>query len=217
MELFELQQDLDDIELRLKKITDDLDELKTKFSQLNKGNQCEIFDFDKIEYLSKKYSFGKHPLGKLQDGYACQLYLEMILHLMSYELDPDSLAEKMVFIQWLQIQACIDWSLKELYLESTNITKENYYELVDLLTPKYRESLIVDLLIVANMNGKANQEALIYICNLASIMCISKARVEKLAVVASFVLCQRISVFTRKEKIILLDMKSQFEHYLKIM
>ena len=81
--------------------------INTDIETIRNSSEGVVLDYSKIELLAKQINFGKHPLTNLKMG-ACQIYLEMLLNIVRLDQDEESVVNRMVFIQWLQIQSRID-------------------------------------------------------------------------------------------------------------
>ena len=109
--LLDIQQDIRVLEKNIQEINKCVKTINTDIETIRNSSEGVALDYSKIELLAKQIDFGKHPLDKLKDGRACQIYLEMLLNIVRLDQDEESVVNRMVFVQWLQIQSKIDWSL----------------------------------------------------------------------------------------------------------
>ena len=71
--------------------------------------------------MSRHLSFGKHPLGRLDDTYVCQIYLETLLSLVQADRSSGDTVNRLIFVQWLLSQTKLELSLEELFKDSLKI------------------------------------------------------------------------------------------------
>jgi|BioPla2DNA2_1021312.scaffolds.fasta_scaffold28538_3 hypothetical protein len=213
--LLDIQQDVRKLENSVQEIVESIKNVSADIDNIRNSSEGAALDFSKIEVLAKQIDFGKHPLDKLKDGHICQVYLEMLLSIVQLDSDEEVTINRMVFIQWLQIQARIDWTLEDLYKDSFKIDKKSYFEFVDLIPKKYKEYFFVDALIVANIAGNANEEIYEYIADIVTILGISERSIKELALVARLALSQRIDGIGREALEVLQDKAKGYSHYFK--
>jgi len=211
--LLDIQQDVRRLEKSVQDISQDVRAINADIDELRNSTEMDSLDFDVIEILSKHIKFNKHPLNTLKEGRHCQMYLEMLCNIVRMDKDPESTINRMVFMQWLQQQASIDWSLEELYKDTFKNGKESYYDIVNEIPEKYRDFFVLDTLVVGNIAGSANREIQEYIVDLATILGIDNEKLGLLAIVAKAVLCQDLAGFTRSQIEMVLD-NSKFKYYL---
>ncbi len=205
-EVRRLENSVRDIGESIKNIYSDIDELR------NADNSTDI-DFSKIEVLAGRFGFRQHPLAKLEDGRLCQLYLEMLLNIVRLDPERETVINRLVFIQWLQIQANIDWTLERLYADCFRMDREEYYEFADGFTRKYRESFIVDALITAYIAGALNQDIMEYITEQGVILGVNRERLRILSVTARVILCQSIRGMRKSDMDEFLKCVRSYRHY----
>ncbi len=213
--LLDIQQDVRKLENSVQEIVESIKNVSADIDNIRNSSDGVALDFSKIEVLAKQIDFGKHPLYKLKDGHICQVYLEMLLSIVHLDSDEEGTINRIVFIQWLQIQACIDWTLEDLYKDSFKIDKKSYFEFVDLIPKKYKEYFFVDALIVANITGNANVEIYEYIADIVTILGISEKSIKELALVAMLALSQRIDGIGREDLEVVQDKAKGYSHYFK--
>ncbi len=200
--LLDIQQDIRGLESTVKDMAVRIESINSDISELRNSAQDaqgRDFDYSRIEILAGQLHFGRHPLGKIEDGRLCQMYLEMLLQMIRLDNDFETTVNRLIFMQWLQIQAEIDWSLEELFTDACGLEASAYDEFVRMMPKKYVENFILDALIVANIGGEANREILEYIAELGCVLGITTEQISILASVASAVLCRQFGK-TEREK-----------------
>lgn len=197
--LLDLQQDIRNLERNIMEITCAVKEINADIENMRTANQNTDMDYSKIELLAQNITFSKHPIDKLEDGRACQIYLEMLLNMVRLDPECEVTINRLVFIQWLQKESKLDWSLEDLYKDCFTINSDVYHEMVDAIPKKFRDYFMVDLLIVANIGGAANVEIYEYIAGIASIFGLDKNKISLLSQVAKVALCQQIVRMNKKE------------------
>ena len=199
--LLDIQQDIRNLENSVRSITESIRNIGSDIDNIRNSSEASgglALDFTKIETFAKQLSFGAHPLSTLGQDEVCRTYLRALLNIVRLDTDEKTTVSRMVFIQWLQMQSHIEFSLEELYKDSFKLDEQLYYELVDGLTEEYREYFIVDALIVANISGEANSNIYEYIAQLTALLGISADKMRALAVVAKMTLCQNLKALSRE-------------------
>ena len=87
--LLDIQQDVRSLEKSVQEVTNLIKGINLDMEEFRTANQNTDVDFSKIETLAKNISFGKHPIRKLSDGRACQIYLEMLLNIVRLDLEEE--------------------------------------------------------------------------------------------------------------------------------
>lgn len=213
--LLDIQQDIRLLEKNIQEINECVKTINTDIETIRNSSEDVELDYLKIELLAKQLDFGKHPLDKLKDGRACQIYLEMLLNIMRIDQDEESFVNRIVFVQWLQIQSRIDWSLEDLYLDCFKTDKQLIYEMVEIIPKKYKEYFLLDALILANIMGTANEEMYQYIADIIAVLGLSTKEVKDLAFISRVSLSQNISSASRDDLNVLLDKAKSFGHYIR--
>lgn len=213
--LLDIQQDIRLLENNIQEITDDIRNISSDIEAIRNSSEGAVIDYSKIELLARQVDFGKHPLDKLKDGRTCQIYLEMLLNIVRLDPDEETVVNRMVFIQWLQMQSRIDWSLEDLYVDCFKTDKQSYYEMVDLMPRRYKEYFLVDSLIVANISGNPNEEIYEYIADIVAILGLSTGEVKDLALISRLALSQSVLGVSREHLMILMDKANAYSHYIK--
>jgi len=202
------------LENSVQDIANSIKDIHLDIENIRNSSERDAIDFSRIEILAKQISFGRHPLARLKDGRIAQVYLEMLLNIVRLDPDQKTMLNRIVFIQWLQIQSRIDWSVEELYKECFKISKQSYCELIEELPQEYREHFIVDALITANIAGTANQEIYEYIADFTAMLGIKTQKAEELAVIARVALCQSAAgIGIDKLEVLRVDAKT-YSHYI---
>lgn len=167
--LLDIQQDIRRLEKSMREISNDVKNINSDIDRLRNASETTELDFSKIEVLAKQIDFGKHPLDKLEDSRACQVYLEMLLNLVRLDREEERTVNRLVFIQWLQIQSRIDWSLEDLYKDCFKADTKMLFEFLEIMPKEYESYFLVDALIIANISGKANESLYEYIADIIAI------------------------------------------------
>lgn len=213
--LLDLQQEIRALENNISHVMECIQNINDDIDEMRNASQNMDVDYAKIKLLAKHISFGKHPIDKLNDGKACQMYLEMLLNIVHMDLCEETSINRLVFIQWIQMESGIDWSLEDLFKDCYKTKIESFHEFVNLVPVKYRESFIVDALIVAGLCGTANAEIYEYIAELVAVFGIDKDRLLTLSTVARVALCQNINCMEKKEMDNFQRCAKFFKHYIK--
>lgn len=207
-EIRKLAYNINTMSNTIKIINEDIEHLRKH------DNELEI-DYKMIETLAKYIPFKNHPLDAFDDGYACKLYIEMLLNIVRIDYGSKSTISRLVFIQWLQKQSRIDCSLEELHKDCYQINHNSYYEFIEVVPNKLREAFIVDALIVANIEKRANKDVLKYIASLCKVLGIAEQRLRLLSVVARISLCQCIDERARNSDFIkVLSLAKYYKWYI---
>lgn len=213
--LLDIQQDIRQLEKSMKEISDDVKNINADIDSLRNASETTELDFDKIEILARQIDFGKHPLDKLKDGRACQVYLEILLNLVRLDMDEEITINRLVFIQWLQIQSRIDWSLEDLYKDCFKTDKKMIFEFLEIIPKKYKDYFLVDALIIANISGEANVALYEYIADIIAILGLTHGEARDLAVISKMALSQSVDGVERECLNMVQDKLEPFSHYLR--
>lgn len=197
--LLNIQEDIRKLESNVLDITESIKNINSDIEALRNSSSGAAIDFSKIEILARQLPFGEHPLRRLNEGRHCQIYLEMLLTIVRLDPDWEMAVNRMVFIQWLQIQSEIDWSLEDLYKDCFEIDRQSYYELASEIPSEYREYFIVDAMIIGNIARMANLEIYGYIADLVTILGIDSEKLKSLAVISRIALSQTITGMDREQ------------------
>lgn len=197
--LLDIQKELRNLENSVADVNDCIKNIGSDIEELRSVERGIEVDYQKIKALARHISLSKHPLRGLQDGKVCQIYLEMLLNIIRLDRDGELVLNRLVFIQWLQMEAQIDWTLEDLLKDCYTIETASYYEIMDCIPKIYRRCLIVDALIVAGLGGAANAEIYQYIADLAVILGIDAESMRGFSLVARAALCQSIKGLKREE------------------
>lgn len=211
--LLDIQQEVRRLENSVRDISESIKNIYSDIEELRNMDSSMDIDFSKIKVLAGRFGFRQHPLAKLEDGRLCQLYLEMLLNIVRLDPEQEAVINRLVFIQWLQIQANIDWSLERLYADCFRMDKTEYYEFADKLTRKYRESFIVDALITAYIAGALNGDIMEYITEQSTVLGVDRGRLRILSVTARVVLSQSIRGMSKSDIDGFLKCVRSYRHY----
>ncbi|MDE7323350.1 MAG: hypothetical protein K2N73_11670 [Lachnospiraceae bacterium] len=188
--LLDIQKEVKELEAMVQDMANSLDCISREIQEIRTSNDNMEMDYDMIRMLAKNVPFANHPLAKLKDGYACKLYIELLLSVM--QMDTNGITEKMVFIQWILKESRIDMELEDVYAESLELEKEIYSEIGEILRTDFRRFFIVDALIVANFVEEANGEAIEYIAQLCVFLGVDASYMETSVILAKIALYQDI-------------------------
>lgn len=212
--LLDIQQDIRKLENSVKDIANDIKKINSDIEGMRNVTQDIDIDYSMLEILAKQISFGKHPLYKISDKKVCQAYLEMLLNIAKINADADVTINRLIFIQWLQIQSKVEWTLKDLYIDSFMMSKKSYYEFAETMPEKYRESFIVDAMIVAGISGAPTREVVEYVVNLSLVLGVGKENLRILSLVSRVALSQSVKGVSKADLGILFPSIKSFKHYL---
>lgn len=212
--LLDIQQEIRDLDGKVKDISVAISSIYNEIDDFRNDDTEESIDYETIRLLSKHFTFGRHPLDKLEDSYACQMYIEALLNLVQADKGSSATINRLVIIQWLLSQSRLDMELEELFKESLRISSDTFGEIVEVLPKQYRDYFVVDALIVANVCGQANEDVLGYIVNLCTILGIDKEQLRILSIVARGVLKQDLGRIKKSDLQFVLEYAKKFRHYL---
>ena len=216
--LLDIQQDIRNLETRMKDMASCIKTVGLEIDELRNSAedaQNREFDYPRIAILAGRLPFGTHPLYRLKDGRARQMYLEMLLNIVRMDHEAETTINRLIFIQWLQIQSRIDWTLEELFIDACGMQTDSYKEFVGILPEQYMENFLMDALIVANIGGTANKEICEYIAEMNAMLGIQTERLRVLSSVAYAVLCRRFRQMKREEAEKILNCAQKYEFYME--
>jgi hypothetical protein len=212
--LLEIQQEIRKLESSVQSIGESIKDINSDIDSIRNESQKTDIDFNKIKILAKQIRLGEHPIKKLGEDRVCRIYMEMLLHIVRLDPDQKKTIDRLVFMQWLQSQSEIEWTLEELYTECFKIDKQSYDELLEEIPQKYREIFFVDALMVANITGSANLEIQEYLADLAVILEIPREKILILAVIAKMALCQSATEINREQFEMVQADIAAYRHYI---
>lgn len=213
--LLDIQKDIRNIEnsmvtiqANIKQVNDDIDALR------NKDNNID-FDYDEINKMSQCIPFKTHPICRMEDKAAVQLYLMVLLNIVKLDdkSSEDKIDTRLVFIQWLLNKSKLDITLEDLIVESFKFKISDYDKLTSRISTKYREFLVVDLLIVANMSGTFNEDECNYVVDMLAVLGMGTAKFKILSIIAKLVLCQKAFEFDSSLGNELVKELGNYRHY----
>lgn len=211
--LLDIQKDIRELDAKIKEVNTAVAGLYKAIDDLN-SDEANDNDFAKIRVMAAHFTFGRHPLSKLSNAYACYVYLKVLLSLAQLDKDHQNTMERLVFIHWLLSQAKLEVTLEELYKDSLQIETEFFYELPEIIPQPYYHQLVLDALITANICGQGNKNILLYVVNLCSIFGIEKEQLRIFSVIAAGVLKQDFIKIKKTDLKVILTYRNIFEHYL---
>lgn len=205
-EIRELDGKVRDISTAIAEIYDEIDELR--------DDETNSIDYETIRLMSCYLAFEKHPLARLDDTYACEIYLETLLSLVQVDRGSGDTVSRLIFVQWLLSQTKLELSLEELFKASLKINSGTFAEIVELIPKTYKSYLIMDALLTANICGQANNDVLIYVVNLCSILSVDKEQLRILSIMAKGILKQNLGKMKKADLQQVLEQAKSFKHYL---
>lgn len=211
--LLDIQQEIRNLDNKVKDISSSIASIYNEIDELRNDDVDDI-DYEMIRVMSLHLSFGEHPLEKLDDVYAQQMYIESLLSLVQTDRGSGAAINRLVFIQWILTQSKMDGTLEDLYKDALKISTDTFGNLVEVLPKQYRRYLVVDALVVANICGQANTEVLKYVVNLCSILGIDKEQLRSLSIIAKGVLRQDLGRMKKADLQNVLSQSKEFNHYL---
>ncbi len=188
--LLDIQKEVKQLETMVQDMANSLDCINREIQEIRTSNDNMEMDYDMIRMLAKSVPFANHPLAELEDGYACKLYIELLLSVM--QMDTNGITEKMVYIQWILEESRLDMELEDAYAESLELGKDIYSEIGEVLRTDFGLFFIVDALIVANFIEEANGEAIEYIAQLCVLLGVDASYMEIGVILAKIALYQDI-------------------------
>lgn len=212
--LLDIQQDIRKLEDKVQEISEDINSINYDIDQIRNSSEIPDIDYKKIAVLSRNISFGKHPISFLKNENAQKEYLVMLLQLIKMDKDEALTIDRMIFIHWILNQSRCDVTFEDLHIESLKIEKQRYFDLCNILTPKYKEQFVVDLLITASVGGAPNREIMSFITDMISMLGFSLDDAKSFALIAKAALCQSGNGFSRDDIFLLLSNEKKFEHYI---
>lgn len=213
--LLEIQQEIRKLESSIIGLSQAIKSIYADIDALRDDDLDAEIDYKMIEKLSGNIKFQDHPLSCLEDKYICMIYLRMLLNIVRMDFNSESTISRLTFVQWMLNQSGLSLPLEEMLKDSYQQKADDYEEFASMLPNELRESFIVDSLVVANICGAADQEALEYIANLCGILGIERDELQNLSLIAKSVLCQCIDKQMKKKDIqSIRDNIRKFNHYL---
>lgn len=186
-----------------------------------KETEQNIFDFARIKEQSKNIKSYVHSIRPAQHIDAeeelefIKLYLEILLNMARLEENQKKAVSRMIYIQWVMDQKrgkyymsrASELSLKDLFLESMNLTKDSYTKFSECIK-KYSSqdepiidsvalysleaAFIFDTIIVAYISGEPAVEIKKYLVDLFTILGFTKDKVRIAAKYAKESLCENL-------------------------
>lgn len=177
-------KNLDELIVELRQVYDDLNELK----ESNKEKKIDDIDFNKIKNKAKTIPL-KNEILKNSSEYIQKSYLNLLASILHFNNLEDIRQSQMLYIARI-VEG----------INNKNITLENVYsssmdmsivEMNEAITQisKYMDDLfVVDMMICANINGRAKDEILEYISNIFSLMDVKLDVMKELIYLANSIL-----------------------------
>lgn len=198
--LLDIQREIKGLETAIHEVESALSSLHQDIQEIRTADDDLEMDYDMIRTLANNISFQNHPLAKLESGYACKIYIELLICVM--RMDMSSVVEKMTYIQWILKESEIDADelvLEDAYRETLELNDKIYAEMGEELDEEYRAFFIVDALVVANFAGRANAATTEYVARLCSLLGMDAQQVEECTLLARIILCQNVDNIKRTD------------------
>lgn len=211
--LLDIQQEIRELDSKVREISASIAEIYEEVDNL-RNDKTDTIDYEMIRLMSRHLSFGRHPLGRLEDVYACRIYLESLLSLTQVDRGSHSTVNRLIFVQWILSQSKLDLCLEELFKDSLEISSGTFGEIAEIIPKAYRNQLVMDALLTANICGQANNAVLIYVANLCSILGIAKEQLRILSIMAKGILKQEFGIMKKSDLLQVLAQAKSFKHYL---
>lgn len=211
--LLDIQQEIRELDAKVKDISASIAEIYDAINEM-RNDDADTIDYETIRLMALNLTFGQHPLDKLEDAYACQTYIETLLSLVHTDYGSEQTINRLIFIQWFLTQSRLNITLEELFKVSLKITSDTFEKLIEVIPKDYRNQLVLDALIIANINGQSNNDVLIYIVSLCSILAVDKDQLRILSIIAKSILRQDLAKIKKADLQQVLAQAKYFKHYL---
>lgn len=213
--LLEIQQDVRNLENSVTELSKNISEIYQSIDAVRAGEAKFVVDYKKIEKLSEKIPFSKHPLALRKiDSNVFVSYIKLLLNIMRMSYDLTATIKRLVLVQWLKKEFSLDKSLEDLLYLSYSETEETFEEDIQRIGEEIRMHFAVDLLMVANCTGEAEKPVYDYIAKLFTILNLSQQEVRIASLIAGTALMQSADGLNREEVLLLLDEAPAYSHYL---
>ena len=211
--LLDIQQEIRDVEQQVNALSNSIAEIYKDVAIL-RNEEITLIDYKKIQLLSTYIKFENHPLANLTNKKLCQAYIELLLRLVHLDKDVEPTINRLVFVQWLVKQAKLDLGLEKLFEGALKRDQDNLIFIMESLPASYNNHLIMDLLLIANISGKANEEILAFVGDLCSFLNVNKDKLKAFSVIAKSILQQNTDIIKDYGFSDILLYAKQFEYYL---
>lgn len=211
--LLDIQQEIRELDGKVKDISAAIAEIYDEIDEL-RSDETDSIDYETIRLMSRHLAFRNHPISRLNDAYACRIYLETLLSLVQADGGSEATVNRLIFVQWLLSQSKLGLRLEEVFKDSLKISSGTFAEAAELIPKEYRNHLILDALLTANICGQANNDVLIYVVNLCGILGIGKEQLRILSIMARGILQQDLSKLEMADLQQVLEQAENFKHYL---
>lgn len=210
--LLDIQQEVRGLEGTLKEMTHTIQSINEDIQNLREEKELIEIDYEAVSLFAKYIPFSTHPIKQLKDTYMCKLYLETLIKIV--QISSENMIDKLIFIQWILEKSGEDISLEQLYIASVQFDKADLFEMATKLSEDYKMYLVIDALIVANINGKADEATFSFIADLCSIFGMDKEQVGVYSEISKVVLCQKIGEISHQALIEIARNHYKLEYYL---
>lgn len=211
--LLDIQKEIRELDNKVKDISSSIAGIYSEIDRL-RNEDTNTIDYEMIRIMSRYLTFENHPIHNLDDTYACQRYIELLLSLAQIDQYSEYIINRLTLIQWILSQSRMEMSLEDFVQTSLKINSNTFGELLESLPVSYHVQLIVDALIIANICGQASDDVLIYIVNLCSVLGVDKEQLRILAMIAKAILKQDFSKIKEVDLQEVTTQAASFRHYL---
>lgn len=212
--LLDIQQDIRKLENSLKDIAESIKTISSDIVIFRTQEQDISIDFELIKVMAKNIKYGEHPISKINDKSEQQIYVEMLINIVRFDIDREVAVNRLTFIQWMLNQTEIEYGLEDLYKNSIKMSDKMYCEHLQKISENYKEYFVLDALIIANIAGTANMEIQRYVADIASIIGVDSKNLHKLALIARVVLCKNFKSISKDNLIIIQKTIMKFYYYI---
>ena len=183
----DIQLEVKDITSKLKNLYAELEDLKSKDVNVNK------IDFEKMKSLAKAYPIKDHPLRHM-DEYSQKLYLTMLACIAQF--DTNNIEDKLRFIQRIICGSNINIKIEDISKAALQINGKLMDEFnIALSSSGLSINFAVDIILVANLSGKCEEDILEYISSLFEVIKLSKKDIQFVIKMSKAILMQDAEIY----------------------
>lgn len=213
--LLDMQKEIRNLESKIQDIYSHVSSIYKKIDESrNKDIIKESLDYEMIRIVSARFSFEEHPLSKLKNVYARQMYIEILLSLIQLDKESKVTMNRLIFIQWIINESRLKIKLEDIFRETLKMSSSTFGKFINILPEQYNDYLIVDALIIANICGDANKDILSYIANICVILGINKEKIRILSITTKCILKQSIGKMKKEDLKFFLTYLKKFKYYI---
>lgn len=213
--LLDMQKEIRNLENKIQDIYSHVSSIYERIDESrNKDIIKESLDYEMIRVMSARFSFEEHPLSKLKNVYARQMYIEILLSLIQLDKESNVTMNRLIFIQWIINESRLKIKLEDIFRETLKMSSSTFGKFINILPEQYNDYLIVDALIIANICGQASENILNYIANLCIILGINKEKIKILSITTKCILKQSIGRMKKEDLQFFLTYSKKFKYYI---